>query len=151
MKKRQPKRGAEPVAGKPRGPGRSPKSPKTILLVEADARARARMAGALERAGYRVLQAGEGEEALALSLSRKGGIHLLITDVMMPVMNGKELAERLCAMRPEIRILFVSAFSRDEVLSRNGCSGREWWLDKRSAGARLAATVRGVLEAPLPG
>lgn len=149
MKKRQPKRGPAPVAGGSRSPGRSNRKAETILLVDDDDAARANMAKALEGKGYRVLKAGEGEEALALSLSHRGPIHLLITDVMMPVMNGKELAERLCSMRPEIRVLFVSGFARDEVISDNGCSGREWWLDKPFAATRLAETVRRVLDGPL--
>lgn len=83
-----------------------------------------------------------------MSTSRKGPIHLLITDVMMPVMNGKELAERMCALRPEIRILYVSGYTREEVLSdgRN-CAGKESWLAKPFTSAQLLAKVRRILNA----
>ena len=99
----------------------------------------------LEGQGYQILQAGDGEAALALSVGFTGPIRLLITDVMMPVMNGKDLAERLCTLRPEIRVLFVSGYSKGEALSESVCDGREHWLAKPFTSARLAAAVRKIL------
>lgn len=123
--------------------GRKPPG-KTVLLVDEDERARAKMTKALD-GDYRFLEAGDGEEALSVSLAHEGPIHLLVTDVMTPVMNGKELAERLCAMRPEIRVLFVSAYASEDVLSGNGFEGREWWLAKPYTSAQLAAMAKRVL------
>jgi DNA-binding response OmpR family regulator len=134
---RRPRRGARTGSRKV--------SAGTLLLVDDDGVARRRISKALESKGYKVLTAGDGEEALALSVSFRGRIHLLITDVMMPVMNGKELSERLCAMRAEIHVLFVSAFSREDVLSGNGCSDREFWLAKPFTAAGLLARIRSIL------
>ena len=135
-----------------RRPGRTspsksaPRTAKgTLLLVDDDESARKNMAKVLDRKGWTVLVAGDGEEALALSVGFKGPIHLLITDVMMPVMNGKDLAERLCAMRPEILVLFVSGYAKEEVLSENGCGDREHWLGKPFTGTQLGAKVKAIL------
>lgn len=123
--------------------------PKCVLIVDDDLGARVHMAKTLSRKGHVLLQAGDGEEALTLSMGRKGPIHLLITDVMMPVMNGKELAERLCALRPGIRILYVSGYTREEVISeKRNCAAREWWLAKPFTGGQLLAKVREILAAP---
>lgn len=142
MKKRLPTRGQEKT-------GRASPKPKvqkaTILLVDDDAAARKHWAKLLEGKGYRIIQAGDGEEALALSVRFPDPIRLLISDVMMPVMNGKDLAERLCSMRPEIRILFVSGYTKAEALSGNGCSGKEHWLAKPFTAARLISVVERIL------
>lgn len=135
-----------PRARREAGTGKAGRKPpaKTVLLVDDDKTARAKMIKALD-GGYRFLEAGDGEEALSVSLAHEGPIHLLVTDVMTPVMNGKELAERLCAMRPEISVLFVSGYASEDVLSGNGCGGREWWLAKPFTPAQLVAMARRAL------
>lgn len=121
---------------------------QAILVVDDDAGTRAHIARALAPKGYTILEAGDGEEALTLSMARKGPIHLLITDVMMPVMNGKELAERLYSLRPGIRILYVSGYTREEVISDNrNSASREWWLAKPFTGRQLIAKVKSILDA----
>ncbi|MFO7599115.1 MAG: response regulator, partial [Candidatus Desulfacyla sp.] len=66
-------------------------------------------------AGYQVLTAGDGEDALRVSEGFKGEIHLLLTDVVMPRMGGQELAERIRTLRPGIRVLYMSGFPDREL------------------------------------
>ena len=80
----------------------------TVLLAEDDDAVRAIAQTTLERAGYRVLAAHDGASALALAESYAGPIHLLLTDVIMPGLNGRELAKRLTLLRPGLPVLFVS-------------------------------------------
>jgi two-component system, cell cycle sensor histidine kinase and response regulator CckA len=103
---------------------------RTILLVDDEEVMRRFLAEALSGEGYHVMAAGDGEAALALSETYQGVIHLLITDVMMPVMNGKELADRLCALRPELKVLFVSGFSRADIWPVDSCEDVTDWLPK---------------------
>jgi len=143
MSRRRPG-GGKGVGGRPSKAG---SAAEAVLVVDDDAGTRAHIARALSGKGYAVLEAGDGEEALTLSVARKGPIHLLITDVMMPVMNGKELAERLCAMRPGIRVLYVSGYTREEVMSDSrNCAAREWWLAKPFTGGELLAKVEAILD-----
>jgi two-component system cell cycle sensor histidine kinase/response regulator CckA len=74
---------------------------------------------ALRRRGYQVLEAGDGREALEVAGGFDGRIHLLLTDVVMPRMGGRELAEALRRLRPDLRVLFVSGYS-DDAISRHG-------------------------------
>jgi len=92
---------------------------ETILLVEDEDEVRAVLHQILVSRGYRVLQAGSGEEALVISRLHRGAIHLLLTDVTMPEMKGTELALRLSAERPQTRIVFMSGYN-DELLSDGG-------------------------------
>jgi two-component system cell cycle sensor histidine kinase/response regulator CckA len=89
-----------------------------ILVVDDDAAVRQVTARVLERQGYRVLQAGEGAEALRVARELSGPLDLLLTDVVMPGMNGRELGEQLAALRPETRLLYMSAYTEDEVVLR---------------------------------
>ncbi len=88
---------------------------RVVLLVEDDQRLQNLAFKVLhQQAGYEVLTADDGEEALRVSEGFRGEIHLLLTDVMMPRMGGRELAERIVGQRPEIKILYMSGFpSRD--------------------------------------
>ncbi len=89
-----------------------------ILVVDDDLAVREVASRVLRRAGYRVLEAADGEEALAVARGEAGRLDLLLTDVVMPGMNGRELAERLSEVRPETRLLYMSAYTEDEVLLR---------------------------------
>jgi len=88
---------------------------RTILLVEDEGPVRRLVARILGARDYRVLEAGHGEEALAISEGFAGEIHLLVTDIMMPIMNGQELATRLSALRPGMAVLFISGYPGKHV------------------------------------
>src|SRR5262245_52796557 len=88
---------------------------QTVLLADDEDLVRGFVRLVLERQGYCVLEAPGGDEALALCEQFEGPIHLLVTDVVMPRMNGRELAKRVRDMRPETKVLYVSGFPRDEV------------------------------------
>jgi CheY-like chemotaxis protein len=100
--------------------GAAPAEPTTalILVVDDDLAVRQVASRVLRRAGYRVLEAGDGSEALEVARSQDGPLDLLLTDVIMPGMNGRELAERLTEERPGTRLLFMSAYTEDEVILR---------------------------------
>jgi two-component system, cell cycle sensor histidine kinase and response regulator CckA len=88
---------------------------RTILLVEDEGPVRRLISRILELRNYNILEACHGEEALSVSEAFPGDIHLLVTDIMMPVMNGQELATRLSTLRPEMGILFISGYPGKHV------------------------------------
>ncbi|MGH7682131.1 MAG: ATP-binding protein, partial [Candidatus Eiseniibacteriota bacterium] len=92
---------------------------ETILLVEDEANVRAIGRELLKMEGYRVLEAEHGAHALEVAKKFDGEIHLLVSDVIMPQVGGRELAEQLSVARPSVRVLFVSGFT-DETISRHG-------------------------------
>ncbi len=92
---------------------------ETILLVEDDKQVRDLTCGVLEQKGYTVLVAGSGDEALSLVKDYSGGLDLLITDVVMPKMNGKQLYETLSRDHKQVKVLFMSGYS-DEVIAHHG-------------------------------
>src|SRR5207237_5065955 len=97
------------------GRGPLPGGEETILLVEDEEAVRGLVREILSRLGYRVLVAGNGIEALALSQRFPETIHLLLTDVIMPGMDGCELAERMMVARPDTRILFMSGYAEPPI------------------------------------
>lgn len=108
---------AEPTAGRSADPDSGPAAASrsehaaTILLVEDEPSVLALTRRILERHRYRVLAAASGEDALAQAEAFEGEIHLLLTDVMMPGMNGKQLAEKLAVARTGLPVLFISGYS----------------------------------------
>jgi two-component system, cell cycle sensor histidine kinase and response regulator CckA len=103
-----------PAAAAPQ-PGVPKRGASTILLVEDEAAVRKFAADVLASSGYAVLQAGDAEEALGIAERHSGPIHLLLTDIVMPGLNGRELATRFSVARSESRVLFASGYS--EVLA----------------------------------
>ena len=93
-------------------------SSHTILLVEDEKGVRDLIRSMLIQRGYRVLSAGDFEVALKIARSHPGSIDLLIADVVMPGLNGPELARRLRALRPNLSVLFMSGFVREAALER---------------------------------
>jgi two-component system cell cycle sensor histidine kinase/response regulator CckA len=122
------------------------KPDETILLVDDEEKVRNFLCDTLDRAGYLVLEAGDGEQALTVSESFPGLIHLLVTDVMMPVMNGKELADRMCTLRPEIKVLFISGYKREEIFPEEVCEEMVDWLPKPFTAPQFNRKVRTVLD-----
>lgn len=119
---------------------------ETVLLVEDDMMVLAFTRTLLKRGGYRVLEASGGEAALEVSKRRPTDIDLLVTDVVMPEMSGRIVAERLARSRPAMRVLFLSGYTDDAVL-RHGVSVDEVdFLPKPFTPSALAYKVRQVLD-----
>ena len=92
---------------------------ETILVVEDEANLRYLARQFLEKQGYRVLEAADGAVALQIAVAHEGIIHLLLTDVIMPGMNGRELAQRISEIRPNTKVLYMSGYT-ENVIGRNG-------------------------------
>ncbi|HVS08310.1 MAG TPA: MASE1 domain-containing protein [Planctomycetota bacterium] len=120
---------------------------ETVLLVEDDALVREVAVLALRSRGYTVLEAANGLEALERSREHAGEIALLVSDMLMPGMGGRELAERLERERPEVRVLFVTGFTEDESLLEGGGGEERTVLQKPFTASSLARKVRQVLGA----
>jgi two-component system cell cycle sensor histidine kinase/response regulator CckA len=120
---------------------------ETILLVEDSDAVRMVARRILTASGYRVLSAEGGNEALAIAQTEGGAIDLLLTDVVMPGLNGREVAERLRERTPSLRVLFMSGYTEDEVVRRGVASGGSL-LQKPFTMDGLTAAVRAVLDQP---
>ncbi|HLM99825.1 MAG TPA: response regulator [Bryobacteraceae bacterium] len=119
---------------------------ETILLVEDDEAVRRLVRRTLEKQGYQLLVAASGTEALEIVQGHPGRIHLVISDVVMPQMGGRQLAERLQALRPKIRVLFVSGYTENSILSRGNLVEGEAFLQKPFTPLALARRVRELLD-----
>lgn len=123
---------------------------ETLLLVEDEEQVRVIARDILVGHGYRVLDAASPSEALSLSAAYGGHIDLLVTDVIMPEMNGRVLSERLRAQRPEMEVLFMSGYT-DKALDPDGVLAPDAaFLQKPITPLSLAAMVRRILDARLP-
>ena len=138
---------APPHAG-PRPAGHYQSQGETILLVEDAPRVRAVVREILEIQGYEVIEAGQGAEALALAAGHEGPIHLLITDVVMPEMSGRELAKRLVPLRPEMNVLYISGYTDDAIVRHGVLEAGMALLPKPFTPDALAAKVREILDTP---
>jgi PAS domain S-box-containing protein len=92
---------------------------ETILVVEDEANLRYLARQFLEKQGYRVIEAADGAAAMQIAVAHEGIIHLLLTDVIMPGMNGRELAQRILEIRPNTKVLYMSGYT-ENVIGRNG-------------------------------
>jgi PAS domain S-box-containing protein len=136
------------LAELPREAALLPRGSETILLVEDEAALRGVFSEMLEGLGYTVLGVTNGTEALAVAERREPPLHLLITDVVLPGIGGRELGELITAARPGIKILYVSGYTDDAVL-RYGVKVREMaFLQKPFTSGMLARKVREVLDPP---
>jgi PAS domain S-box-containing protein len=120
---------------------------ESIFVVEDEGGIRALVRKILKRQGYEVLEASHGEEALEVLRNHPGGIDLLLTDVMMPGMNGVELSYQAVAVRPEIRVLFVSGYTDESVLEGGQFPAGTAFLQKPFTLGSLLGKVREVLDA----
>jgi CheY-like chemotaxis protein len=100
-----------------------------------------------QRLGYHVLEAGDGENALALMDRHDRNIELLLTDVVMPGMNGRKLAEDAKRRRPELRVLFMTGYSRNAIVHQGRLDPGVDLIQKPLTGAQLATMVRNVFDA----
>jgi CheY-like chemotaxis protein len=119
---------------------------ETVLVAEDEAQMRSLLRRCLASRGYQVLEASHGREALEVAARHDGPIDLLLTDVVMPHMSGKELAERLRSLRPGLRVLFISGYS-DEAIERHGVlAPGAVFLQKPMQPDVVVRTVRQVLD-----
>ncbi|HEY6097510.1 MAG TPA: PAS domain S-box protein, partial [Candidatus Deferrimicrobium sp.] len=119
---------------------------ETVLLVEDEKTVRNMCATALDALGYKVLQASNGEEAIAVSRGYGGRIDLLLTDVVMPGMNGGELAKQLILHRPGMRVLFTSGYTEDVIVHHGVLNDEISFLGKPYSPSLLAKKIREVLD-----
>ncbi|MDI7274898.1 MAG: CHASE4 domain-containing protein [Anaerolineae bacterium] len=135
-------------SSEPHDPGDALRLPgvQTVLLVEDDAAVRSFAARGLREAGYRVLEAASGPEALGVAAQQsRVPIHLLVTDLVMPQMGGDELARRLRVSHPELKALFVSGYAPGAVNHRGAIGEETAFVEKPFSLATLIAKVREVL------
>lgn len=131
------------VAGAVRG------GTETILVVEDDAGVREFSTSVLAGFGYHVLSASDGEEALQLARSHQGEIDLLLTDVILPRMGGRALADALMPLRPKAKVLFVSGYTENAIVHHGVLDPGINYLAKPFDAAQLASKLRTILDEPL--
>jgi PAS domain S-box-containing protein len=119
---------------------------ETILLVEDNEGLRKLTTRFLEAAGYTVVEASAGEEALRLLERHAAPIHLVLSDVVMPGMSGRQLAERLAPTHPDLKVLFMSGYTSDTIVRHGVLDSQVAFLDKPFTAAALLRKVRDVLE-----
>jgi signal transduction histidine kinase/ActR/RegA family two-component response regulator len=127
-------------------PAAQPGGGETILAVEDDPALRKLFRRVLEGRGYTVLQAGNGEDALRVAAHHDGRIDLVISDVIMPVMSGVEMAEKLAARYPGLRILFTSGYAEEEIAHHGVQASGTGFLQKPVIPDVLLRTVRECLD-----
>src|SRR5205809_3987276 len=139
-----------PLEGRAVGaaPGDLPRGTETILLVEDAAAVRAVTRQVLERQGYTVLEAAHGAAALQTAAGHPGPIHLLLTDVVMPVLSGRQLADQLARLRPDAKVLYASGYTDDAVVRHGVLEAGISYLQKPFTADSLARKVREVLDRP---
>jgi two-component system cell cycle sensor histidine kinase/response regulator CckA len=130
------------------GAGEHVQGHETVLLVEDDEQVRSLAQSVLERSGFRVIAACGGEEALTVERSFSEPIQLLLTDVVMPRMSGRQLAEKLCVERPHMKVLFMSGYTDDKVMQHGVFDSGIQFLQKPLTPDSLARKVREVLDTP---
>ncbi len=121
---------------------------ETVLLVEDDGALRNLARRILKSAGYTVIEARTANAAIELGATYPGRIDLLLTDVVMPQVNGRAVGERLRALRPGIRVLFMSGYTDDMVMKRGIRSAQTDFLQKPFTPEQLVRRIREVLDAP---
>jgi CheY-like chemotaxis protein len=119
-----------------------------VLLVDDEAAVRKVTRRLLERAGFRVLEAGDPAEALAVARAFAGPIDLLLTDVVMPGMNGNQLAVHLWEERPGIRVLFMSGYSQDDAVRWGVTGPGHAFVEKPFSATTLPRAVEAALATP---
>jgi CheY-like chemotaxis protein len=135
---------AEPLTPPPGGA--VVRGTETILLVEDEGALRALLREILEGFGYTVLEAAHGVDALRVARDHAGTIHLLLSDIVMPQMTGRDLADRLATERPGLRVLFMSGYAAGAVPSHEVPAGAAY-IEKPFTADALAGAIRSRLAA----
>jgi CheY-like chemotaxis protein len=130
--------------------GQARRGTETILLVEDEPSVRMLVRDELRKLGYRVLEAKNGIEACLLATQQAGAFQLLLTDVVMPGMAGRELAQHLSVIKPDLRTLFISGYMDDVGIMAGQEEGMSSFLQKPFTPEVLARAVRNLLDASTP-
>jgi two-component system cell cycle sensor histidine kinase/response regulator CckA len=141
-----PRTDAAPEARAARARDALPCGRETVLLVEDEVEVRSVTRELLEGFGYTVLEAAEATDAMIIARRHVGMIDLLLTDVVMPRMSGRALAEAISAERPEAKILFMSGYTDDAVIRHRVLEPGVHFLEKPFSPPVLASKVREVLD-----
>jgi len=123
---------------------------ETVLMVEDDEAVRNFSKKVLKRSGYNILEAQDGEEALMVSRAHEGPIHLLLTDVVMPKMSGRELADRLQELRPETKVLFMSGYTDNAIIRHGTLRSDVNFMQKPFTPELLSQRIRRILDRETP-
>lgn len=129
-------------------PAGSSRGTETLLFVEDDAMIRNIYIRYLRQHGYNVLEAQHGKEAFEVYENYKGPIHMMVTDVVMPELNGRQLGDLFLMRHPQLKVLYISGFTRDAILQRGILSPDMPFLEKPFGREELAMRVRQMLDAP---
>jgi len=119
-----------------------------ILVVDDEKEIRTLVRLMLEEGGYRVIDSESGRDAIAIAANSTDPVSLLITDILMPVMNGRDLAEKVASIRPTIKVLYISAYSAEILSSHNLCPDGSDYIKKPFDAKTLLAKVAQVLRQP---
>jgi len=122
-----------------------PRGTETILVAEDESGLRDIVGRMLRGLGYTVLVGVDGEDALHVATAHEGPIHLLLTDVIMPGIGGRELYNSLAQLRPGLKVIYISGYTDDSVIAEGARSNQIPFLQKPFAAADLAKKIRGVL------
>jgi CheY-like chemotaxis protein len=131
-----------------RAAGPAPRGVETILLVEDEEFVRKLVRRVLQGGGYTMLVAASGDEAFRIEERHEGPIHLLVTDVVMPGMNGREVARRLAPRRPDMKVLFMSGYTDNVIVHHGVLEPHTAFLQKPFTPDALLSKVRAVLDVP---
>ena len=129
-------------------PAKTKAGGERVLLVEDQDAVRSYAKAVLQEYGYVVVEASGGEQAMAVASRHPGQIQLLVTDVVLPGMNGKRLSEQLKRLHPSLKILFISGYTRDVISQRGVLDHGATFLQKPFSPDALAAKAREVLDTP---
>lgn len=123
---------------------------ETVLLVEDEPHVRFLARRILVECGYAVLEASTGREALEIAHSHAGVIHLLLSDVVLPELNGREVADTLTSARPDMRVLFMSGYTADALLHHRITESGTPFIEKPFTRSGLSNAARAALDGPVP-
>jgi signal transduction histidine kinase/ActR/RegA family two-component response regulator len=124
----------------------APGGTETVLVVEDEGQVRTLECGLLEASGYHVLKASHGGEAMQICRDYPGTIHLLVTDLILPQMNGRELARQVVPLRPSMKVLYVSGYPDETLVTAGVARSKAPFLQKPFASDALLLSVRKVLD-----
>ena len=134
----------------PRVPDQPSTGTETVLVTEDQQEVRSVIAATLRRQGYSVLLAPDADDAMAVSRNHSGPIHLLLSDVVLPGLSGRDLARRLLAERPDVRVLYMSGYTDDAIVHHGVLEAGLAFIQKPFTGDALLRKTRDVLDGPRP-